>query len=183
MITTNTSHIINHGYPSSSTASTTATGTWSFSDVCQLWLDFQQFDGFALLSHATGACEDIFAVAGQSAISTPKSNDTELKKIWLFLFIIKFRVQLSPHVKLSTHVWSSPHVKLSPNIHSSPQFYLSPHVLSSTNIWLSPHFQSSPHIQSSLMSNRPLHPIIPSHTIVSSCHLECMIQMIPYTYM
>ena len=49
--------------------------------MSQLWLDFQQFDGFALLSHATGACEDIFAVAGQSAISTPKSNDTELKKI------------------------------------------------------------------------------------------------------
>merc|ERR1712183_702927 len=50
-ISTNTTYIRNPGYPSSYTASSASTCTYTFSkvsdDICQLRLDFQTFSGFA----------------------------------------------------------------------------------------------------------------------------------------
>merc|ERR1719410_929611 len=72
-ITTNTSYIRNPGYPSSYTPSTTGTCSYTIKkvsdDICQLRLDFQQFDGFVVAN--TGACTDTFAATGQTGKNPP----------------------------------------------------------------------------------------------------------------
>merc|ERR1712117_676585 len=73
-ISTNTTYIRNPGYPSSYTAS--SAGSCSFTikkvadDICQLRLDFQTFSGFATTSPA-GACDDTFAATGQTGSDPP----------------------------------------------------------------------------------------------------------------
>jgi len=73
-VSTNTTYIRNPGYPSSYTA--TSAGSCSFTikkvadDVCQLRLDFQTFSGFATTSPA-GACDDTFAATGQTGSDPP----------------------------------------------------------------------------------------------------------------
>jgi len=73
-ITTNTTYIRNPGYPSSYTASSASTCTYTFSkvsdDICQLRLDFQTFSGFAT-STTAGSCYDTMAVAGQTGVDPP----------------------------------------------------------------------------------------------------------------
>jgi len=73
-ISTNTTYIRNPGYPSSYTASSASTCTYTISkessDVCQLRLDFQTFSGFAT-STTAGSCYDTLAVAGQTGVDPP----------------------------------------------------------------------------------------------------------------
>jgi len=73
-ISTNTTYIRNPGYPSSYTASSASTCTYTFSkesdDVCQLRLDFQTFSGFAT-STTAGDCYDTLAMAGQTGVDPP----------------------------------------------------------------------------------------------------------------
>jgi len=73
-VSTNTTYIRNPGYPSSFTASSAATCTFTFSkvsdDICQLRLDFQTFSGFAT-STTAGDCYDTLAVAGQTGVDPP----------------------------------------------------------------------------------------------------------------
>ena len=73
-ISTNTTYIRNPGYPSSYTASSASTCTYTFSkvsdDICQLRLDFQTFSGFAT-STTAGDCYDTLAVAGQTGVDPP----------------------------------------------------------------------------------------------------------------
>jgi len=73
-VSTNTTYIRNPGYPSSFTASSAATCTFTFSkvsdDICQLRLDFQTFSGFAT-STTAGDCYDTLAVAGQTGVNPP----------------------------------------------------------------------------------------------------------------
>merc|ERR1712176_1173998 len=73
-ISTNTTYIRNPNYPSSYTASSAATCTYTFSkvsdDICQLRLDFQPFAGFAT-STTAGDCYDKLAVAGQTGVDPP----------------------------------------------------------------------------------------------------------------
>merc|ERR1712141_547218 len=73
-ISTNTTYIRNPNYPSSYTASSASTCTYTFSkvsdDICQLRLDFQTFSGFAT-STTAGSCYDTLAVAGQTGVDPP----------------------------------------------------------------------------------------------------------------
>merc|ERR1719350_2626769 len=73
-VSTNTTYIRNPGYPSSYTASSASTCTYTFSkvsdDICQLRLDFQTFSGFAT-STTAGDCYDTLAVAGQTGVAPP----------------------------------------------------------------------------------------------------------------
>merc|ERR1711990_1001443 len=73
-ISTNTTYIRNPGYPSSYTASSASTCTYTFSkvsdDICQLRLDFQTFSGFAT-STTAGDCYDTLAMAGQTGVDPP----------------------------------------------------------------------------------------------------------------
>merc|ERR1712024_326716 len=73
-ISTNTTYIRNPGYPSSYTASSAGSCTFSISkasdDVCQLRLDFQTFSGF-VTSTTAGSCYDTLAMAGQTGVDPP----------------------------------------------------------------------------------------------------------------
>ena len=73
-ISTNTTYIRNPGYPSSYTASSASTCTYTFNkvsdDICQLRLDFQTFSGFAT-STTAGDCYDTLAMAGQTGVDPP----------------------------------------------------------------------------------------------------------------
>ena len=73
-VSTNTTYIRNPGYPSSFTASSAATCTFTFTkvsdDICQLRLDFQTFSGFAT-STTAGDCYDTLAVGGQTGVNPP----------------------------------------------------------------------------------------------------------------
>merc|ERR1712048_578698 len=73
-ISTNTTYIRNPGYPSSYTASSASTCTYTFNkvsaDICQLRLDFQTFSGFAT-STTAGSCYDTLAMAGQTGVDPP----------------------------------------------------------------------------------------------------------------
>merc|ERR1719415_144517 len=73
-ISTNTTYIRNPGYPSSYTASSASTCTYTFNkasaDICQLRLDFQTFSGFAT-STTAGLCEDTLAMKGQTGVDPP----------------------------------------------------------------------------------------------------------------
>merc|ERR1719211_302724 len=66
---TSSTYIRNPGYPSSYTASSASTCTYTFNkasdDICQLRLDFQTFSGFAT-STTAGDCYDTLAMAGQT---------------------------------------------------------------------------------------------------------------------
>jgi len=71
-ISTNTSYIRNPGYPSSYTATSAGTCTFTIkkvsSDICQLRLDFQTFSGY---TNTLGICGDTFAAAGQTGSNPP----------------------------------------------------------------------------------------------------------------
>jgi len=73
-ISTNTTYIRNPGYPSSYTASSASTCTYTFNkasaDICQLRLDFQTFSGFAT-STTAGQCDDTLAMKGQTGVDPP----------------------------------------------------------------------------------------------------------------
>jgi|ERR1712037_157077 len=73
-ISTNTTYIRNPGYPSSYTASSAGTCTFTFNkvsdDICQLRLDFQTFTGFVTAT-TVGACSDKLAMAGQTGVDPP----------------------------------------------------------------------------------------------------------------
>jgi len=75
-ISTNTTYIRNPNYPSSYTATSAGTCTYTINkvsdDVCQLRLDFQTFSGFVTGGDA-GECYDTFAAAGQTG-KNPPSN-------------------------------------------------------------------------------------------------------------
>merc|ERR1712024_258320 len=78
-ISTNTTYIRNPGYPSSYTASSASTCTYTFNkasaDICQLRLDFQTFSGFAT-STTAGSCYDTLAMAGQTGVDPPSISGT-----------------------------------------------------------------------------------------------------------
>merc|ERR1712038_2057337 len=73
-ITTNTTYIRNPGYPSSYTASTTGTCSYTIKkvsdDICQLRLDFETFSGFATAT-TVSTCTDTLAVTGQTGVDPP----------------------------------------------------------------------------------------------------------------
>jgi len=75
-ISTNTTYIRNPGYPSSYTASSASTCTYTINkmagDICQLRLDFQTFSGFAPSTTTVGDCFDTLAVSGQSGVDPPR---------------------------------------------------------------------------------------------------------------
>merc|ERR1712113_234994 len=79
-ISTNTTYIRNPGYPSSYTASSASTCTYTFNkvsdDICQLRLDFQTFSGFAT-STTAGSCYDTLAMAGQTGVDPPSICGTD----------------------------------------------------------------------------------------------------------
>merc|ERR1719445_93242 len=74
-ISTNTTYIRNPGYPSSYTASSAGSCTFTIKkvsdDICQLRLDFQTFSGFATGPTTAGDCDDSFAAAGQTGKDPP----------------------------------------------------------------------------------------------------------------
>merc|ERR1719188_2404576 len=74
-ISTNTTYIRNPGYPSTYTASSAGTCTYTINkisdDICQLRLDFQTFSGFATGPTTAGDCDDSFAAAGQTGKDPP----------------------------------------------------------------------------------------------------------------
>merc|ERR1712183_827860 len=73
-ISTNTTCIRNPGHPSSYTASSASTCTYTFNkvsdDICQLRLDFQTFTGFVTVT-TVGACSDKLTMAGQTGVNPP----------------------------------------------------------------------------------------------------------------
>jgi len=75
-ISTNTTYVRNPGYPSSYTASSASTCTFTFNkvsaDICQLRLDFQTFSGFVTAT-TVGLCNDHMAMSGQTGVNPPSN--------------------------------------------------------------------------------------------------------------
>ena len=73
-ISTNTTYIRNPGYPSSYTATSASTCSYTIKkvsdDICQLRLDFQTFSGFATAT-TVSTCTDTLAVTGQTGVDPP----------------------------------------------------------------------------------------------------------------
>ena len=91
-ISTNTTYIRNPGYPSTYTASSAGTCTYTINkisdDICQLRLDFQTFSGFATGPTTAGDCDDSFAAAGQTGKDPPSICGTNTGYHSMFKFFL-----------------------------------------------------------------------------------------------